>query len=95
MEKYYVAVTCIGRQPDSDVYVLGKTAQFTMKGIPIPQEQKEFVWVEAILDKMGVHINDLSYQHNPDHVQNIDRLVECLLEVTGKDNLISGISGTR
>ncbi len=49
MEKY-LAVTCIGRQPESDVYVLG----ITMKGVPICEDQQEFVWVDEILSKIAV-----------------------------------------
>lgn len=90
MEKY-VAVTCIGRQPGSDVYVLGRKNQFTMQGLPIQEDEQEYVWVDEILLKIGVAIDDLTYKQYDDHIQSIDKLVAALVGVTGKENLISGI----
>ncbi len=78
MEKY-LAVTCIGRQPESDVYVLGRNTQFTMKGFPICEDQQEFVWVDEILSKIAISIEELTYIHCDDHKVNIDKLITTYL----------------
>ncbi len=54
IEKYLAVAACIGRQPESDVYILGRNIQFTMNGVPICEDQQEFVWVNEILSKIAV-----------------------------------------
>ena len=39
------AVSCIGRQPESKVWVLNSTTQIASDGELIPKEQQEFLWI--------------------------------------------------
>ena len=56
---YYKAVECTGRQDDSDVYVFGPTLQFDTKGVCIPAEQQQYMWIPHITSKLGSIVNPL------------------------------------
>ncbi len=47
-------VLCMGRQLDSDTYVLGPSVQFTSDGVTIRTEEQKCIWVPWILKKMKV-----------------------------------------
>ena len=87
---YYKAVECTGRQDDSDVYVFGPTLQFDIKGVRIPADQQQFVWIPHILSKIGSVVNPLPDQL-PDVRQPLTVLVKGLQSVAG-DNVISGVT---
>ena len=50
----YRPVVCMGRQPHSDVYVLGPSLQFRSDGTAIPPAEQEYVWVERIMKKLRI-----------------------------------------
>ena len=85
---YYKAVECTGRQDDSDVYVFGPTLQFDTKGVRIPDEQQQYIWIPHILSKLGSIVNPLP--DIPDVEQPLTILVKGLKSVAG-DNIMSGI----
>ena len=88
-----IAVTCIGRQPDSNVYVVGPKMQFNMNGEAIAEEDQTFVWVEEILTELG--INPAEILNIPstldEHHSPISTLLETLQSVIGEGNVYSGI----
>ncbi len=49
-----LAVECIGRQDNSDVFVLGPELQFKKNGEPIPACEQRFVWIPYLLKKLKV-----------------------------------------
>ena len=88
-----IAVTCIGRQPDSDVYVLGQKMQFNMKGEPIAEEDQSYVWVEEILTGLGINqaeILGIPSDHQDD-LTPMAPLLETLKGAIGEGNVYSGI----
>ena len=44
------AVVCMGRQPGSNVFVLGPRLQFYSNGDSIPTDQQHYVWVDYLLN---------------------------------------------
>lgn len=86
----YKAVTCIGRQPDSDTYVLSCDVQFKMNGDVIPTEEQEFIWVEEILAKTSIIPAELLLV-DPEERITLNDLISTLCGVLGKGNLYSGI----
>ena len=42
--KVLTLATCVGRQPDSNIWVLGPTLQVDDDGCIIPREQHQFLW---------------------------------------------------
>lgn len=76
-------VVCMGRQPDSNVFVLGPSLQFHSDGTAIPPQDQEFVWVPRILKKLkiGHIIHPLSLL--PPVAQPLKRLMKGLLQVMG------------
>lgn len=88
-----IAVSCIGRQPDSDVYVVGPKLQFNMKGEPIAEEDQHHVWVEEILTALGMNrmeILDIPTNYEGE-LSPMIRLWETLQAAIGEGNLYSGI----
>ena len=47
------AVTCIGRQPNSDVFVLGPDLHFTSDGRLIEKESREYKFIPTLLKQLG------------------------------------------
>ena len=50
MRDTYEAVCCIGRQPNSDVWVLGENLQLNGDGVVVTAEETSIIWVKAILE---------------------------------------------
>ena len=53
MRRVVKPVTVIGRQPESDVYVLGPNLHLTYDG-EIPPERRNYVWIPSILHKLRI-----------------------------------------
>ncbi len=71
IEKYLEVAACIGRQPESDVYVPGRIPNSQWKVFLLFCEDKqEFVWVDEILSKIAVSIEELTYIHCDDRKVN-------------------------
>ncbi len=43
------AAVCLGKQPDSDIWVLNDTVQLTGSGIKVAQEDSEFIWLGSMI----------------------------------------------
>lgn len=54
---------CKGRQPDSDVYVLGPEIQFWSDGKPIPLEEQQYVWITHVLKRL--HMTKICVPQSP------------------------------
>ncbi len=59
VRRVYKPVTAVGRQPQSDVYVLGPKLHFRLDGTPIPPKRQEYLWLPHILQKLRVHFTPL------------------------------------
>ena len=62
----------MGRQPGSNVFVLGPNLQFWSNGDYIPAEEQTYVWVDYLLKKLKVitqihPLSDLSVVRRPLH----------------------------
>ena len=55
----YDAVTCTGRQINSNVFVFGPNFQVTDNGDLIPAEDQRFIWIDEILHKLQRPLNPL------------------------------------
>ena len=47
-------VICTGRQPNSDVYVIGPELQFNSDGTRIAPEKQQYIWIPQVLQKLHV-----------------------------------------
>ena len=86
----YKAVTCTGRQPGSDIYVIGPELQFFSDGTLIPTDTQEYVWIPEILrklhvDKISAPLNTLPDVHHP-----LRRVLKGMFRACG-DNFISAL----
>ena len=66
----YDAVTCSGRQPNSNVFVFGPNFQVRDNGDLIPAEDQRFIWIDEILHKLQRPLNPLS-DHSFIHLTKI------------------------
>ena len=46
-------VTCIGRQPNSEVFILGPELQFTSAGVLIEKVVQEYKFIPTLLKQLG------------------------------------------
>ena len=79
----YKAVSCMGCQPDSDVYVIGPNLQVSSEGYIILENEQECVWIPDILKKVGCVVNpttSLSPIQQP-----LKHVIEGLLKISGKN----------
>ncbi len=56
----FTAVTGLGKQPDSDVYVFGPNLYFSSNGDLIAENQRLFVWVKEIADRIGFRYQEIA-----------------------------------
>ena len=88
--KSRLPVECLGRQEDSDVFVLGPSLQFWSNGEAIPPEQQQYVWIPYILKKLKV-MDSISPIDKLPSVQNpMRKVVKGLRKISG-DNFPSSI----
>ena len=85
---HFKAVSCMGCQPGSDVYVFGPNLQVSSEGRIIPETEQEYVWVPEIIKKIGCVINPVTAL--PTIHQPLKNVTNGLLKISGS-NLPSAI----
>lgn len=80
----------MGRQPDSDVFVIGSTLQFTSDGKVIPEEEQTYVWIPYILKKLNVLSSVSPVTALPEVDDPLKSVLMGLKKIRG-DNFISGM----
>ena len=75
----------MGRQPNSDVYVLGPDLQFFSDGTAVPVEEQKYVWVPRIMKKLKVSnllhpLAKLPNVHKP-----LNKLMNGIIQVMGEN----------
>lgn len=85
-------MSCVGRQPGSDVFVLGPSVQFYRNGEPIQPENQVYLWVPEIMMKLKsftaspiVSLPTCGAAENP-----LEKLVVKMQQILG-DNYLSGL----
>ena len=56
----YKAVTCIGLQKGSKIFVFGPRLHFYENGVAIPDCDQEYIWIPEILAKLQSPINNIT-----------------------------------
>ena len=84
------AVEQMGRQPGSNVFVIGPTLQFTSEGDVIPNEEQTYVWIPYILKKLKVLTSVSPITVLPEVEDPLQRVLKGLRQICG-DNLFSGM----
>ncbi len=87
----YRPVICSGRQPNSDIFIVGPLCQFTKDGKSIPENEHEYIWVPYIIKKLRKNsvmtpISSLPTLQEP----ALSFLIKGLKSITG-DNFISAL----
>ena len=86
----YIPVVCTGRQPKSDVFVVGPTLHFSSDGTEIAADDQQYIWVPEIFqklhsDKISAPIDTIPTMSHP-----LNSLLKSMERISG-DNLISTI----
>ena len=81
----YKAVSCMGNQPDSDVFVFGPNLQVSSEGRVIPENEQEYIWIPEII---GCVINPITAL--PPIQQPLKHVTEGLHKISG-ENLPSAL----
>ena len=79
-----------GRQPNSDVFVVGPELQFYSTGSPIPPDLQQYIWIPEILcklhiDKILAPVSTIPHITNP-----LKKLMKGMARVSG-DNFIGSL----
>ena len=85
----YDAVTCTGRQPNSNVFVFGPNFQVTDNGDLIPAEDQSFIWIDEILHKLQRPLNPLPPLSDHSFI-HLTKIVSGMRTLSG-DNALSGV----
>ncbi len=85
----YHPVSCTGLQPDSKVFVFGPEFQIEEDGAVISQEKQQYIWIDAILQKLQRTVNSLPPIPNPT-LQHLHTIVRGMHSISG-DNVFSGL----
>lgn len=83
-------VEMMGRQPNSDVFVIGPTLQFTSQGDAIPPEDQTYLWIPYILKKLKVLSSVSPIAALPEVQDPLKSVLGGLKKICG-DNFISGM----
>ena len=89
-DQSYIAVCNIGRQPYSDVYVIGPDLQYTMEGELIAKEKQVYAWIPEILSKLKMPMSMIPMECLPVIEDPLGLLVSKMHDILG-DNHISGL----
>ncbi len=86
----YIPVVCTGRQPKSDVFVVGPTLHFCSDGTKIAEDDQQYIWVPEIFkklhsDKISAPVDTIRTMSRP-----LNKLLKSMERISG-DNLISTI----
>ena len=71
----------MGRQPGSDIFVLGPNLQFKSDGTAIPPQEQEFMWIPRVLKKLKISHIIHPFSLLPHVAQPMNRLINGLLQV--------------
>ena len=87
------AVTCIGRQPNSDVFVLGPDLHFTSDGKHIEKENQEFKYIPLLLKQLGALKSSSAIQSLPECSAEKDALQQVVegMQRIGGENAMCGL----
>ena len=90
--KEYMAVSCVGRQPGSDVFVLGPSIQFHRNGEPIQPDDQVYLWVPEIMIKLKSFTTSpiVSLPTSVTAENPLEKLVVKMQQILG-DNYLSGL----
>jgi hypothetical protein len=92
MKRVVKPVTTLGRQPKSDVFVLGPKLHIAYDG-EIPQDKQTYVWIPSIMQKLRVPGFQAAAMDSLAHVSHSNPLkqhIEITSSILGK-NLLSGL----
>ena len=83
-------VICTGRQPNSDVYVIGPELQFNSDGTRIAPERQQYIWIPQVLQKL--HVDKVIAPHStiPEVYHPFRSLLKAMKELSG-DNFLGSI----
>ena len=83
-------VICTGRQPNSDVYVIGPELQFNSDGTRIAPERQQYIWIPQVLQKL--HVDKVIAPHStiPEVYHPLRSLLKAMKELSG-DNFLGSI----
>ena len=83
-------VCCIGRQPDSEVFVLGPKVQFWSDGRVLKPEDSEYKFIPKILDQLGLLRTIRPVEFLPHVVMPLQAVADGIFRVGG-ENAICGL----
>ena len=75
----------MGRQPNSDVYVLGPNLQFFSDGTVVPIEEQIYVWVPRIIKKLKVSNLLHPLEKLPSVQQPLAKLMNGIIHIMGEN----------
>ena len=78
-------VVCTGRQPGSNVFVLGPNLQFCSDGTSIAPQQQEFVWVPRVFKKLKISHIVHPLSSLPTVAQPMEKLMRGILTLMGNN----------
>ena len=86
-------VTCIGRQPNSEVFVLGPKLQFSSVGEPIEKDDQEFKFIPILLKQLGALKCAAPVQSLPALPSEVNPLREAVtgIQRIGGENAMCGL----
>ena len=90
LKKKFNPVVCSGRQPGTDIFIVGPELQFTKEGREIPVHDQDYVWVPYILKKLKKDCVISPLIMLPSLSHPLKNLVEGLKAVT-EENFISSL----
>ncbi len=90
VRRVYKPVTALGRQPQSDVYIIGPNLHFHSDGTPIPSERQEYIWLPHILQKLKVPFTPLAALPVVDNRNALQYLLTSMGQILGS-NHFSGL----
>ena len=87
------AVTCIGRQPNSEVFVLGPELQFSSLGEPIEKDNQKFKFIPTLLKQLGALKCTAPVQSLPTLPSDVSPLQEAVVGIQriGGENAMCGL----
>ena len=88
-QRHYRAVTCTGRQPNSDVFVFSPTLHLDKWDNIIPADEQQYLWIPQILDKLNQVTNPLASTPSI-HAAAMHDVVRGIKHLSG-ENVYSGI----
>lgn len=75
----------MGRQPNSDVYVIGPNLQFFSDGTVIPVADRLYVWVPRIMKKLKVSNLLHPFEKLPSVQQPLNKLMNGIMHIMGEN----------